>query len=56
MKLFDVLINGFIDTFGITRPNAEEKRSAGRAIVLMIVGTAVFVALIFGLVLYIISR
>ena len=56
MKLFDYLASGFIDTFGITRPDAREKKNAARVIVLMILGTILFVALIFGLVLFIISR
>ena len=56
MKLFDYLASGFIDTFGITRPDAGEKKHAARIIVLMILGTILFVAAIFAAVLFVISR
>lgn len=56
MKLLDYLASGFIDTFGITRPDSAEKRSATRVIVLMIVGVVVMVAAIFGVVVLVISR
>ncbi len=56
MKLLDYLANGFIDTFGITRPDANEKNTAARVIVLMILGVVVFVAAIFGIVVLVISR
>ncbi len=56
MKLLDFLAGGFIDTFGITRPDAGEKKNAARVIVLMILGVVVFVAAIFGLVVLVISR
>lgn len=56
MKLLEYLASGFIDTFGITRPNSSEKGSATRVIVLMIVGVVVMVAAIFGVVILAISR
>ncbi len=56
MKLLDMLVNGFIDTFGITHPEAGEKKTATRVIVAMILGTILFVAIIFAAVLYFISR
>lgn len=56
MKLLDSLVGGFIDTFGITRPDSEEKSSATRVILLMIVGVVVLVAAIFGVVILAISR
>jgi hypothetical protein len=56
MKLLDFLAGGFIDTFGITRPDSGEKQRATRLILLMIVGVVVFVAAAFGVVVMIISR
>ncbi len=56
MKLLDSLVAGFIDTFGITRPDASEKSNATRVIGLMIVGVVVLVAAIFGVVVWVISR
>ena len=32
MNLLDMLVSGFIDTFGITRPDAAEQKNAGRII------------------------
>ena len=56
MKLLDMLVSGFIDTFGITRPDAAEQKNAGRIILLMLLGVVAFVAIIFGAVILVISR
>ncbi len=56
MKLFDYLIGGFIDSFGITKPDATEKNRANLIVLGMIVGVVVFVAAIFGVVVLVISK
>uniref|UniRef100_E6Q051 DUF2970 domain-containing protein n=1 Tax=mine drainage metagenome TaxID=410659 RepID=E6Q051_9ZZZZ len=56
MKLFDFLVGGFIDSFGITKPDATEKNRASWIVLGMIVGVIVFVAVIFGVVVLVISK
>lgn len=56
MKLFDFLAGGFIDSFGITRPDSTEKNRANIIVLGMILGVIAFVAAIFGVLVLMIGK